>query len=224
MRLKKLAVVSAFVCLAGLFGGGCADDRATIYIDHVAGFEPGGECIGQIATDSTVLFNSRGTYDPQTGVGYFAPLVIGNQLAPLGDNDTLKSETSRVQLEGAEVHFDPPELPAFTANFAATVQPDSSTNPGLAQVTVMLIPPNSGLPDGSYQVTIRAFGETLGGTKVETGDFVYPIDVVSGSHTTNCLTFEALEAAERDHPCGYYQDGYQFPCGSLSNSACPTCP
>lgn len=223
MRVKKLAALSVLLTPVALLGSGCVDNRATLFIDHVAGFEPDSECEVTLGIGTTEVFISQGSYDPQVPFPYIAPLVVGNQLVPLGDNDTLRPETSRIQLEGAEVRMEAPAggsaIPAFTTYFSGTIHPESSTDPGLIWVNVPVIPGDADLDDGIYRLTIRVFGTTLGGTEIESGDFVFPVQVINGLYTTNCDGIDNVVP----HPCGFVQDGYNWPCDSRPlGGGCPS--
>jgi hypothetical protein len=225
MRLNKLVTVCVLLTPVAVMTGGCVDNKTTLYIDRVAGFDPDGNCEVALSLQASgEVAIGQGYYDPQVPYAYVAPLIIGNQLVPLGDNNTLRPETSRIQLAGAEVRVEPPpgasSIPAFTTYFAGTVNPEDSTDPGLALVTVPVIPGDAQLDDGIYRFSIKVFGETLGGTEVESGEFIFPIQIQNGGSTDNCATIDEVDP----HPCGYVQDGYLWPCDSLPINGVSTCP
>lgn len=227
MRLKKLFSALSLLSLCSLGAlafGGCADNRTTLFISGVAGFQPGDTCEVDVSLSGTQLLS--GSYDPLPGVPYVAWLIIANGMQPLGDNDTLRPETSRIQLQGAEISISAASggsaAPAFTINFAATIHPDESEDPGLAVLPVPIVPPTLNLGPGDYQVGITVFGETLGGTEVESGDFSFPVTIVPGGSFTVCESAAALPE-EFVHPCGALaQDGYVFPCADVPTAGCRT--
>jgi hypothetical protein len=209
MRLKKLfGALSLFsACgLAAVTLGGCAEDRTTLFIHHVYAFSPG-DCEISPSLDGTQL--GSGQFDPSFGTAYSAVLVIANGLQPLGDNDTLRPETSRIQLEGAEISVTSAGggagLPAFTSPFTITIDPVDGEDPGVVAGSVPLIPPASGIADGLYTINIVVFGRTLGGKKVESPEFGFPIQVLSGSAF---YCGPAADVEDLMHPCGLPQDGF----------------
>ena len=206
MHIMKYFSLTALFGAGALASGGCADNRTSLYIDGVQGFEVDGECDLDPSVDSDRIGVGQGTYDPGSGLPYYAPLIIGNQLVPQGNNDTLRPETSRIQLEGAIVQVigldvgNTGLVSETTSYFSGTVDPVDSTSPGVAAVTVALFK-NEDLRNGTYQVKIRVFGTTLGGTEVESGDFLFPVLVEAGS-SPPCVDPELA------HPCGWPQDGF----------------
>jgi hypothetical protein len=225
MRLKKLfsALSLLSLCSVGAFAStGCVDNRTTLFISGVAGFQPGDTCEVDVSLSGSQLLS--GSYDPLPGVPYYAWLIVANGLQPLGSNDTLRPETSRIQLQGAEISITGASggsaAPAFTINFAATIHPDDSEDPGLAVLPVPIVPPTLNLGPGDYQVGITVFGETLGGTDVESGDFSFPVTIVPDGSFTVCASAATLDE-ELIHPCGALaQDGYVFPCSDVPTAGC----
>ncbi len=229
MRLTKLAPTLTLLGLAAATSsllGGCADNRSTLYINHVLGFGPDDECTAEASLDGE--YQGAGIYDQFGGVPYRLTMVVANQLAPLGDNDTLRPETSRIQLQGAVVEITSPAgsspIAAYTVPFAGTIQPDDSEDPGLASITVLLplSDDNSRLDPGTYIASITVFGETLAGTDVESGKFDYPISVSTFGAYARCESFSGLEDLGAVHPCGpLSQDGYYVSCGNSTEG--PNC-
>lgn len=222
MRLKKLTGALTLFSACGLVAlsmGGCVDNRTTLFIHHVYYFEPG-DC--EISATLDDLQQASGTWNPDSGVPYIAGLIIANGLQPLGDDDTLRPETSRIQIEGAEVEINTANggaaLPAFTVPFSATIDPDEGEEPGLvAAYPVPLIPADAGLADGLYSMTLRVFGTTLSGKNVESGDFFFPVQVSAGSGIF-CGTSD--EAGDAVHPCGLPQDGKVVVCDPAEGCDC----
>lgn len=224
MRLKKLTGALSLFSACGLMAlmmGGCADNRTTLFIHHIYYFEPG-DC--EISATLDDLQQASGVWNPSSPYPYIAGLIIANGLQPLGDNDTLRPETSRIQIEGAEVEVNGVNggaaLPAYTVPFSATIDPDDSEEPGLtAAYPVPLIPRGAPLADGNYSLTIRVFGKTLSGKVVESGDFFFPIEVAAGSGVF-CGTED--DATGYIHPCGLPQDGGAVVCDPAEcNCAAP---
>ncbi len=227
MRLTKLAptltLLGLVAATSGLLGG-CVDNRSTLFINNVIYLGPDDDCGFEASLDGE--YRGTGLYDQFSGAPYTAGLVVANQLAPLGDNDTLRPETSRIQIQGAVVEVTSPQggtpVEAFTVPFAGTIQPDDSEDPGLASISVSLLPANERLSPGTYIVGITVFGETLAGTDVESGRFDFPINVVEFGSYASCDSFASLADQGLTHPCGRWsQDGYVVNCGSSTEG--PNC-
>ena len=227
MRLKKLftaATLLSACSMTALLTGACADNRTTLFVSGVYGFAPGDSCELDVSLSANQLVG--GVYDSLPGFHYFALLIVANGLQTLGDNDTLRPETSRIQVQGAEIAIatstGATAAPAFTINFSGTISPDESEDPGVAILPVPIIPATLGLPPGDYLVGIKVFGETLGGTSVESGDFNFPVTVETPGRYSECEVAAAMPEGTV-HPCGgLAQDGYYTPCLSVDSAACAT--
>jgi hypothetical protein len=150
-------------------------------------------------------------------------------LQPLGDNNTLRPETSRITLEGAEISISGaaggPGAAPFTSRFSGTIYPDDSEDPGLAVVEVPIPLYGLGLASGQYDISIVAFGTSHGGLNVESSAFVFPLTVLDAGLTGVCASADLEELAF--HPCypKYIQDGSPFVCEQLGSTAgaCASC-
>src|SRR6185295_14801949 len=58
--------------------------------------------------DPSALFLASGTLDLAFRLQYSATLLVGNQLVSRGNNSQLRTETSRVQIQGAVVRVEDP--------------------------------------------------------------------------------------------------------------------
>lgn len=181
-------LVAAPFALLGPFG--CADNKSTIFIRHVLAktedcaftADPGGAFIGQ------------GTMDLQFTSSYAPFVLVGNQLVPQGDDEALKTETSRVQLHGAEVHLTTAGgegVQSFSTTCAGTIDAAAGPEPGYGVTQVTMIPPGAVDTPGSYLARVTVFGETLGNQDVESGEFTFPIEVCDG-----CLIFFNKESQD----------------------------
>ncbi len=181
-KLTRALSLAAILAAGATMTGGCADNRTSLVIMFVQA--PDDNCEFEVSQDSDGY--SRGRYDPSFGQGYRVQLLLGNGLQPLGDNDTLRAETSRIQLQGCEVSVASAQaqgasVASYTQPLAFIINPDDSEDLGLASVGVEIIPASIGvgLAAGTYIVTLRMFGTTLGGKKIESGEFAFPVDVGS---------------------------------------------
>lgn len=229
MRIVHSLATLTLLVLGASLAGGCVDNRATLFIDHVLGQESDSdECDVDPQGD---VFRSRGTFDPLGDRSLIEIIAIGNQMVPLGDNETLKAETSRVQIEWVRVSIEGPsgyEGETFNQNLSGTIHPDPSVNPGYVAIGVEMIPGGSGLnmPDGEYLVNLEVHGTTLGGQKLESGTFSYPVRVANGSHAACGYTAEELLDLGQVDPCGGVgQNGYPYACpdGATRPRGCAVC-
>lgn len=176
-------VLLAAAPLTLLGPAGCADNKSTIFIKHVLAKPE--DCLFE--ADPSAAFIGSGRVDLAVTDSYAPFLLIGNQMVPQGDDDTLKTETSRVALQGAEVNLEVAgggSVANFSTTCSGTIDPVGGPEPGYGVTQVTMIPPGLDLAPGDYLATVTVFGETLGNQDVETGEFVFPINVCEG-----CLIF-----------------------------------
>jgi hypothetical protein len=110
-------------------------------------------------------------------------LLVGNQLTERGSRNQLRTETSRVRLEGADVTLETStggEVSSFSTLGTGFVNPASGTDPSYGGMFAELIPPTISLGDGEYVARIKAYGTTLGGQDIESGELRFPIEVCYG--------------------------------------------
>jgi len=220
MRLVHALVTLSVITAAAGLSGGCVENRATLYIESVLG--QSGDSDECDITPPGEVFVASGSFDPGSGTSYVAYLVVANQMVPLGDNDTLRPETSRIQLEGAEISM--PGQDTYSVPFSATVHPDPSTAPGYVTVGVPIL--RSDVTAGVYQVTVVVYGTTLGGLNVESGEFVFPITVFEEGTFAFCGSLaDMTDEGYPTDPCGRFgQDGYLYPCSDVNFPGCDVCP
>ena len=198
--LRKRLFAAGFVATTAVLGApGCAENESSLFVRAVLVVEPP-ECV--VKSDPGSAFLLQGVMDVGLTQSYRAALLVGNQLVRRGSRDQLRTETSRIRLQGAEVHLTDSEgsqLFAFSIDGSGFVDPGSGDEPGFGVMSTVLIPPEFS-PRAGTTVTarVRVYGRTLGGTDIESGDFWFPIYVCRG-----CLVSYPLEA---DDPA---QDGYQ---------------
>lgn len=229
MRLNKLhstLSLAAATMVSVISLGGCVEDRTTLFIAGVYSFA--GETTCEVEVSLTANQLAAGFYDPGTGAPYQMYLLVANGIQPLGDNDTLRPETSRIVIEGAVIRVTESlggaGVTEFTQNLGFVVNPDDSEDPGLAAVGIPAIPAGMGLPDNEYTIFVSVFGETLGGIDVESSEFAFPVTVQSGGALT-CDSIDNIPE-ERLHPCGpgfLAQDGFIGTCDGNSSPVCGGC-
>ncbi len=189
---------------------GCADNKSTIFVKHV--LAPTDDCSFEADPTAPALF--YGLMDLAVTDTYTAVLLVGNQLVPQGEDDQLRTETSRVALQGAEVRLDAiggDTVAHFRTIVSSTVDPAAGPEPGYGWANVTLVPPGLGLAPGEYVATVTVFGETLGNQDVETGEFSFVIRVCDQclvTYSPEALTLGACRppAGELVVPCFPGQD------------------
>jgi len=179
MRFLKLSLATllAVPLLVATLTSGCVENKSSVYIHQVQAYGEG--CNPPLFAPGE-LTATMGVMDPGFENGYTAGLLIGNQLTPLGESETLRSETSRFIVKGYEVYLLTGdlsrELLAFTQVASGTVSPTNDEDPGFGGVFATLIPAGFAVePNSLYVANVRVFGETLGGTPLETAEFSFAI-------------------------------------------------
>lgn len=166
--------------------------------------------------ESAGILRAVGRLDTSLANGYVAALLVGSQLTQRGSREQLRTETARLMLEGAEVtltdgYGTPLDIGTnpFTTLGNGFVDPAGGTQPGFGTIFVELIPAtvmsavSEALPGGSgvVRAKVRVFGTTLGGQPLESGDYVYSIEICNG-----CLidypTGSDLSKGLGDFECG----------------------
>jgi hypothetical protein len=145
------------------------------------------------APSSTPQIWLEGAIDAAYAGEYTAVLQIENQMVPRGDPNTLKTETSGVQLYDAEVQVldtSGAALTKFSVPVAGFVPPGNGGTPGLGATEVVMIDhgtvarlANMVGTSGNVQQVVSSVivrGRTLGGLEVHTQEFLFPISVFNG--------------------------------------------
>jgi len=164
-----------------------------LFIEGVLAIEAT-DCVAK--PESGALIRSAGTLDLQLRGAYRAALMVGSQLTQRGSREQLRTETARLVLKGADItlqdayaqNLDLGRNPnPFSTIGSGFVNPAGGTDPGLGWIFVDIIP--SALTEsvasavagsGVLLAKIKVFGETLGGQEIQSGEFVYPIQLCRG--------------------------------------------
>ena len=190
-----LWVAGTIVGIGAVLLPACAHNDSSIFILQVVAppvAVPGQGCLYPAASQSSVgLF--AGKFDVGLSSAYSPVVEVGNQLLARGDSLNVRTETARVQLRGAIVRVTDAvgtELSSFTSLTDGFLDPAQGTSPGIGQAAVTLVdPPTSkklraDLPNRMATKTILAyfkvFGQTLGGTYVESGETQFVITTCNG--------------------------------------------
>ena len=184
---KKITGMGIMTVAVGVSLSACADNESSLFIRQV--LVPSSDCT--VTADPGSLSYSKGVLDLALSLEFSAALLVGNQLVERGNGDQLRSETSRVRIEGAEVRVETTggaELSAYTVAVNGFADPATGTTPGWGFANVVLLNEAAGQtvislagfgPGRSTAVervisVVKVFGTTLGGQEVESAEFRFP--------------------------------------------------
>ncbi|MEJ7728453.1 MAG: hypothetical protein WKG00_04495 [Polyangiaceae bacterium] len=204
--LGRSAGICGAVLVLSTAATGCADNESEIYIRNVVA--PDESCVYTAAQDGISYLS--GLLDGAVRFEYSATLLVGNQTVSRGDSDSLRTETSSVNIyeydvrvlnaEGAVF-----EGAAFTAPTAGFINAKVGEEDGFGVVGVVLIDGATGQALGQAaggapqqvvsEVVVR--GRTLGGNEVESRPFPFPISICAG-----CSVIFPIGVATPDNACG----------------------
>jgi hypothetical protein len=208
-RILRLLVTGGLLT-AGSIGSatGCADNNSTLFIAGVL-YPKAPTCT--VTNDPTSEILGSGTLDVAFRTDYQAWLLVGNQFAPRGSKQNLRTETTRIILTGAEVSLAKSSGEAikggdFSVYGSGFVDSSLSEEPGFGLFEADLIPSTIGATlaaplIGTAKInavvaTVKVFGNTLGGQSVESAPLTYPIQVCYG-----CLVQYPLAALDATNQC-----------------------
>jgi hypothetical protein len=231
--LVGLAAISAGAAVTTA----CTHDDSSMFVLDVLApqlVSNGAACF--FTSDPTQPFISSGTLDVGLAGEYNAEYLVGNQLIQQGNTDQLRTETSRITVQGAIVRITDAngnQLKTYTRLTAGTVQPGSGADPGYAPFNVTTIDngtASSIKPARGALVRlityVRFFGQTLGGQHVESNEFEFPVDVCNGCLVrVSQMDFSATAGTTMlPLPCFPGQD-FAIDCSQCDAPVCvATCP
>ncbi len=198
--MSAIAKIASFGGLSlALLGAvsGCADNESSLFIIGVLSIDDN-ECVVDPRPEGPFLFS--GTLDLALRTSYSAPLLVGNQLTERGSRNQLRTETSRVRLEGAEVTLETANgatIAEFTTLGSGFAHPAADTDPGYGGFLADLVPPGAQVPEGQVVAIVKVFGTTLGGQELESAELRFPIEVCTG-----CLIAYPAAAFDSTLPAG----------------------
>lgn len=211
----------------------CATNDQTIFIRNAlapAILRTNGICTYTNDPQQAALFQA--TLDLGVTDSYFAILLVGNQLIPRGDPQNNRAESNRVHINGAIVRVtetDGTLIREFTSLATGFADPGNNNAAEFGVIGVtgidaptkdILLPtlPNRQV-SRSVVMNFKAFGTSLGGVDVESGEFQLPARVCNGclvDFTTgnddlamvqpNCLKRGSTTASTTMAPCVAGQD------------------
>lgn len=226
--------VAGSVLVAGV-APGCADNESSLFIRQiqVPQASAGGGC--KVDSSPTSTARMTGVLDVAIGSQYEAALLVGNQLVDRGSRNDLKTETSRIRLEGSEVYVTDSSgrqiAGPYTVPGTGFIDPASGANASYGVLHSVLVDSVavaklkselSAQPRGTVRrVTahVRVFGRTLGGQEVDSGEWAFPLEVCYGCLVSyppeannqtlqpqpNCMN-PATDQSSLPEPCNLGQD------------------
>jgi len=172
----------------------CATNDQTIFIRSALApsiNRQQGGCVYTADPTQAQLFEARA--DLGVTDSYFSILLVGNQMIPRSDSLDNRAESNRVHINGAIVRVteaDGTLIREFTSLATGFADPASTNTPSYTSIGVVsldaptrdiLLPslPNR-LVSKTILINIKAFGTSLGGKDVESGEFQLPMQVCNG--------------------------------------------
>jgi hypothetical protein len=235
-RYLKSTVV--FAVAGAAIAPGCAKNDESIYIAGVlapASTRTNGACSYSNDPTQARLFTSL--LDVGVRDDYIAVILVANQMIPRGDPLAPRAESNRIHIDGAVIRVTDLNgndlVPSYTTySTGAVADPQNNNTPGFLSVGVPIIDGNTVnhfktiIPQDrkttqQVLVQIRAFGKTLGGVDVESGEYQHVMNICNGcivnfpkgSSTTappmpaDCkVPFDPTAAAGAQLPCFTGQD------------------
>jgi hypothetical protein len=192
--MKRVVARWLFLAAAlgsALLGGtGCADSESMLFVRQVQARVASGATGCTVDSSPSSLFIPEGILDLAFRTEYTAPLLVGNQLVARGNSSQLRTETSRVEMEGAVVRLEDGRNTVwgpFTVPGAGFIDPATGSTPSYGLTSTILVGSSFGnslvaelrqsLAVRRYTSVVKILGKTLGGTAVESGEWRFPLTI-----------------------------------------------
>lgn len=200
--LGQTLLVGAAAVAVFIMTPACVDNDQSIFIrDVLAPSETriNGACVYTGDPTQPALF--EGEVDVAVKDNYSAIMLVGNQMIQRGDSTAPRSESNKAHINGAVVRVTDANggaIASFTSPSQGFVDQAEGTQAtyGSFQVVALDAPTTAkvarGLGIGETKLVlanIKAFGETLGGVDLESGEYQLPIKVCNGC----LLTFAGFD-------------------------------
>ena len=177
---------------AALGAMGCAEDQSMLFVRQAQARVPSGTsgCTADNSPSSLVI--TDGTLDLAFRTEYTAALLVGNQLVARGNSSQLRTETSRVQIEGAEVRLEDGEKVEwgpYTVPGSGFVDPATGSAPSFGLTETILLGSAYGnelAKNFDRRVVkrltsvVKILGKSLGGASIQSGEWRFPLSVCYG--------------------------------------------
>jgi hypothetical protein len=187
--IGSLLAVGAALAVASA----CVENKGSLQVKGVmAPPTPmaGANCTYDPQATSITLYS--GLLDIALNNQYTPALLLENQMVQRGNATQLRVETSNVAVEGATVRITDAtgsQITSYTTVGAGFVPASNGTTPGFGATSVTLVDANTveslrgQIPRGTTKRLVtftKVFGHTLGGLKIESAEFEYPVDLCNG--------------------------------------------
>ncbi len=197
--LRRLAIRATTLAFAATLvtASACSHNDGSIFIAGILAPPTGsqsGACLYQ--ANPAGPFESSGLLDVALTDHYVASILVANQLVPRGDNANLRVETNRFVIQGAIVRITDsqgaPVRKPYTIQGGGEVDPASGGSPGYSVFSTTIIDADTARqlrkaasPQSVRLVTyFKVFGQTTGGTSIESMEFLFPVDTCIGCLVT----------------------------------------
>jgi len=192
IQRRHVGVLSGLLALGAMFGPGCAENKSSLFV-RGAMLVPTDSCEVQADASAPLLF--RGVFDTAFAAEYHAVLLVGNQLVRRGNSATLRTETSRIQLNSADVvvtDSNGATLSEYSVPISGFIDPGTSTEPGFGAASVVIVDAAAAAAAGPFTgrqakeviANVILHGVTLGDEDIDSGEWAFPIDVCRGCLVT----------------------------------------
>jgi len=193
---KHMRLLNTFPVLASIFClVSCEDNQTSLFIRQVQANEAP-QCT--VSSDVSSKALAQGVLDVGLQKVYFAMLLVGGQLKDVGNNDLNRTEANRISIDTAEVtvkstggevlskysvpvngFVDPAAGSTFSTGVVGARILDFAASDFAASANITETLAEKG---GFYTVVSRVqlFGQTLGGTRVTSNFFDFPVQVCYG--------------------------------------------
>jgi hypothetical protein len=192
--MKRVVAQCLFLAAAAgsalLGGAGCADSESMLFIRQAQARVASGANGCTVDSSPSSLFITEGTLDLAFRTEYHAALLVGNQLVGRGNSSQLRTETSRVEIEGAIVRLEDGRNTVwgpFTVPGSGFIDPATGSNPSYGLTEAIMLGSTFGnelardlrqtLAVRRFTSVVKVIGKTLGGTAVESGEWRFPLTV-----------------------------------------------
>lgn len=196
---RLLGHAVAALALAALAASACAANDGSVFVVGV--LRPptpaaDGTCTYTPTANGPFAFT--GVLDVALANSYAPVVLLGNQLVARGNAQESRVETNRIQIQGSVVRVTDAggaELRSYTVPASGFVEVASGTTPGYGAAATTMVDPDTasalrnqlGGAPGTTKTLIaytKFFGQTLGGTRIESGEFQFPVTVCFGCTVT----------------------------------------
>jgi hypothetical protein len=220
----RSGAVALLLVAAALTPAACAVNNSSIAIRGVLTVSRT-DCSFQLATTSAL--DLEGQIDAAYAAEFLGTLLVENQMVPLGNPNTVMTETDEVQLNEAEVQIlDPTNgnsvLTSYSVPVTGFIDPSMGGTAGLGAADVIMLDAKT-LQQEAAKVSATGFsqqvvssviiqGVTLGNLNVHTQDFLFPITIVNGGTCAAGMSGTCVGSSTA--PMGDCRLGIDEPAGS----------